>query len=75
MPQALIPDRLRRLSERSAGGIDPLCSAYGPDLPGVIAIGKALDKTRERMRNAIDFCRRGPRADGGPVLNRPVWPK
>jgi predicted RNase H-like HicB family nuclease len=29
-------------------------SAYVLDLPGVIATGKTLDKTRERMRGAID---------------------
>jgi predicted RNase H-like HicB family nuclease len=42
-------------------------SAYVLDLPGVIARGKTLDKTRERMRSAIDFHPRCLRADGDPI--------
>jgi hypothetical protein len=33
----------------------------------VIATGKTLDKTRERMRSAIEFHLRGLRADGDPI--------
>jgi predicted RNase H-like HicB family nuclease len=42
-------------------------SAYALDLPGVIATGKTLDQTRERMQGAIDFHLRGLRADGDPI--------
>ena len=30
-------------------------SAYCPDLPGCIATGTTIEKTRERMKEAIEF--------------------
>ena len=37
---------------------------YSPDLPGCIATGKTLEKTRERMRSAIEMHLKSMRDDG-----------
>jgi predicted RNase H-like HicB family nuclease len=45
-------------------------SSYGamvPDLPGVYAVGKTANETRERIAGAIDLHIRGLIADGEPV--------
>jgi predicted RNase H-like HicB family nuclease len=41
--------------------------AYSPDLPGVIATGRTLEKTRQRMQEAMEFHLRGMREDGDPI--------
>lgn len=38
--------------------------AYAPDLPGCIATGKSLDKTRQMIAEAIEFHLEGIRLRG-----------
>jgi predicted RNase H-like HicB family nuclease len=42
-------------------------SAYLPDIPGCVAIGKTLEEVRRRMREAIELHLAGMREDGLPV--------
>jgi predicted RNase H-like HicB family nuclease len=41
--------------------------ASAPDLPGVFAVGKTFEETRDLIAGAIDFHLRGLVADGDPV--------
>ena len=43
------------------------CSAYAPDLPGVVATGDTLEECEAEMREAIAFHIEGLRLAGEPV--------
>lgn len=40
-------------------------SAYAPDLPGCIATGRTLERTRKRMHEAMEAHLKAMREDGG----------
>jgi predicted RNase H-like HicB family nuclease len=42
-------------------------SAYVPDLPGCVAIGKTREETEYRIREAIAFHIEGLKLDGEPI--------
>lgn len=42
-------------------------SAYLPDLPGCIAIGKTIEELKQRMSERIELHLRGMREDGLPI--------
>jgi predicted RNase H-like HicB family nuclease len=39
-------------------------AAYVPDLPGCVATGETVEKTKQLLRRAIDFHLRGLEEDG-----------
>jgi predicted RNase H-like HicB family nuclease len=43
------------------------CSAYAPDLPGVVSTGKTVEETVQNMREALDFHLESMARDGDPV--------
>lgn len=43
------------------------CSAYCPDLPGVVAAGETEEETIELMKEAIEFHLEGLREDDLPI--------
>ena len=43
------------------------CSASVPDLPGCVATGTTVEKTKERIREAIQVHLEGMRADGDAI--------
>lgn len=59
-PATLSMSRYAVIFEKSSHGY----GAYSPDLPGCIATGKTLEKTRERMRSAIELHLKSMRKDG-----------
>ncbi|WP_449370380.1 type II toxin-antitoxin system HicB family antitoxin [Thiomonas sp.] len=42
-------------------------SAYVPDLPGCVAIGRTIEETEQQIREAIEFHLEGLREDGQPI--------
>ncbi len=42
-------------------------SAYVPDLPGCVAVGRTEAETQEAIREAIELHIEGARADGIPI--------
>ena len=49
--------------EKSSNGY----GAYAPDLPGCIATGRTLEKTRARMQEAVELHLKSMREDGDPI--------
>ena len=46
---------------------DGNCSAYCPDLPGVVAAAKTEEETAELMRDAIEFHLEGLKEENLPI--------
>jgi predicted RNase H-like HicB family nuclease len=42
-------------------------SAYVPDLPGCISIGKTIEETKKNIQEAIELHLEGMREDGLPI--------
>ena len=42
-------------------------AAYAPDLPGCVAAGDTVEKSRELLREAIEMRLAGMREDGDPI--------
>ena len=49
--------------EKSADG----CSAYSPDLPGCVAVGKTQEEAEANMYSAIELHLEGMKEDGQPI--------